>query len=185
MPWNWLDLMKRQQMCPMPSLFDTPLDESVQVLKRVLPLMSEQRVPTIPQNYAVWFDYVTKRNEDLTAEIEQRIQNGSDFDPSSCRTIYEKYFISELQTEVDGIQGAVREAVESVLMELDGATTLATAGYTGEVVTLRRRKDGWQTEVVAVDDGRLHHLAAGDIEGIGPCLVTCGYSGRLLVAYPR
>lgn len=104
----------------MPSLFDTPLDESVQVLKRVLPLMSEQRVPTIPQNYAVWFDYVMKRNDDLTAEIEQRIQNGANFDPSSCRTIYEKYFISELQTEVDGIQGAVREAVESVLMELDG-----------------------------------------------------------------
>ncbi len=104
----------------MPSLFDTPLDESVQVLKRVLPLMSEQRVPTIPQNYAVWFDYVMQRNEDLTAEIERRIQNGADFDPTSCRTIYEKYFISELQTEVDGIQGAVREAVESVLMELDG-----------------------------------------------------------------
>ncbi len=104
----------------MPSPFEIPLDESVQTLKRVLPLMSQQRIPTIPQNYAVWYDYVTRTNEDLSEEIERRIEEGRDFDPTSCRTIYEKYFISELQTEVDGIQGAVREAVESVLMELDG-----------------------------------------------------------------
>lgn len=104
----------------MTTLFDVPLDESVQVLKRVLPLMSKQRVPTIPQNYAVWYDYVTQRNEDLTEEIEHLIDRGKGFDPASCRTIYEKYFISELQSEVDGIQGAVREAVESVLAELGG-----------------------------------------------------------------
>ncbi len=104
----------------MATLFDVPLDESVQVLKRVLPLMSQQRVPTIPQNYAVWYDYVTNRNEELATELKRRIKEGDRFDPMSCRTIYEKYFISELQSEVDGIQGAVREAVESVLLELDG-----------------------------------------------------------------
>lgn len=104
----------------MTTLFDVPLDESVQVLKQVLPLMSKQRVPTIPQNYAVWYDYVTRRNEELSEEIEQRIGLGEGFDARSCRTIYEKYFISELQNEVDGIQGAVREAVESVLHELGG-----------------------------------------------------------------
>ncbi len=104
----------------MATLFDVPLDESVQILKRVLPLMSQQRVPTIPQNYAVWYDYVTKRNEELTDELNKRINEGVSFDSNSCRTIYEKYFISELQSEVDGIQGAVREAVESVLLELDG-----------------------------------------------------------------
>lgn len=104
----------------MTTLFDVPLDESVQVLKRVLPLMSKQQVPTIPQNYAVWYDYVTRRNEDLAEEIEHLIDRGNGFDPASCRTIYEKYFISELQSEVDGIQGAVREAVESVLAELGG-----------------------------------------------------------------
>jgi diguanylate cyclase len=104
----------------MATLFDVPLNESVQILKRVLPLMSQQRVPTIPQNYAVWYDYVTKRNDELSLELDQLIDKGEDFDSASCRTIHEKYFISELQTEVDGIQGAVREALESVLLELGG-----------------------------------------------------------------
>ncbi len=104
----------------MATIFDVPLDESVQILKRVLPLMSQQKVPTIPQNYAVWYDYVAERNEDLAAELKKLIEEGATFDPISCRTIYEKYFISELESEVDGIQGAVREAVESALLELSG-----------------------------------------------------------------
>lgn len=104
----------------MANLFEVPLDESVQVLKRVLPLMSQQRVPTIPQNYAVWYDFVTKGNEDLAAELEYRIREGEEFDAGSCRTIYEKYFLAHLESEVDGIQEAVREAVESVLHELNG-----------------------------------------------------------------
>lgn len=102
----------------MPTLFDIPLDESVKVLKEVLPLMSQQRVPTIPQNYAIWYDYVTNRNEELRAELENRISSGSEFDSQACRTIYEKYYLEELHAEVDGIQGAVRNAVESVLSEL-------------------------------------------------------------------
>ncbi len=64
----------------MATLFDVPLDESVQVLKQVLPLMSKQRVPTIPQNYAVWYDYVTRRNVELSEEIEHRIDRGESFD---------------------------------------------------------------------------------------------------------
>ena len=102
----------------MATLFEIPLDESVEVLKRVLPLMSQQKVPTIPQNYAVWYDYVTKRNPNLAQELEKRIGSGKEFDSQSCRTIYEKYFMSEIHAEVDGIQGAVRNAVESVLSEL-------------------------------------------------------------------
>ncbi len=107
----------------MPSLFEIPLDESVQVLKRVLPLMSQQRVPTIPQNYAIWYDYVTNRNDELSAALEEHIERGDDFDADACRRLYEKYFLAELHAEVDGIQGAVREAVASVLTELDGLGT--------------------------------------------------------------
>lgn len=104
----------------MATQFDVSLDESVQVLKQVLPLMSKQRVPTIPQNYAVWYDFVTKDNPELVGELENHMQQGDDFDARACRNIYEKYFLAEMRSEVTGIQGAVREAVESVLQELGG-----------------------------------------------------------------
>lgn len=110
----------------MPSLFEMPLDESVRVLKQVLPLMSQQRVPTIPQNYAIWYEYVTKRNEELIEALDKRIEKGEEFDSEACRQLYEQFFLADLHSEVDGIQGAVREAVESVLTELGGLGTEIT-----------------------------------------------------------
>ena len=102
----------------MPSPFEVPLNESVQILRQVLPLMSEQRVPTIPQNYAVWYDFVAERNEALASELRSLIDVGRGFSPELCRRIYEKYYLDEIRNEVDGIQETVRDAVESVLNEL-------------------------------------------------------------------
>ena len=102
----------------MPSPFEVPLTESVQILRRVLPLMSRQRVPTIPQNYAIWYDFVAERNEALAIELQGLIDMGGGFSPELCRRIYEKYYLDEIRNEVGGIQEAVREAVEAVLSEL-------------------------------------------------------------------
>lgn len=102
----------------MSSDFEIPLQESVEVLKKVLPLMSRQGVPTIPQNYAVWFDYVTSRNEDLRREVERRIAEGVEFTPTLCRRIYEHYYVDEVRAEVDGLRESMRDAVEAVLKEL-------------------------------------------------------------------
>ena len=102
----------------MPSDFETSLDDSVQVLRKVLPLMTRQGVPTIPQNYAVWFDYVAERNPDLSRELERRIRDGVQFTPSMCRRLYEKFYIDEARAEVDGLRESMRDAVNTVLREL-------------------------------------------------------------------
>ena len=102
----------------MPSHFHVPLDESVQILKQVLPMMSQQKVPTIPENYAVWFDYVTNRNRDLRAELEAHIKEGKGFTADRCQEIYEKFFDRDVVSQVSDVQGAVRVAVESVLQEV-------------------------------------------------------------------
>ncbi len=102
----------------MSSHFDVPMGESVRILKQVLPLMSRQRVPTIPQNYAVWYDYVANRNRALSADLEERISNGFGFDAEACRTLYEKFCLAEFQASFDDIHGEVRSAVDSAVTEL-------------------------------------------------------------------
>ncbi len=98
--------------------FEVTLDESVAILKQVLPLMSQQRVPTIPQNYAVWYDYVSSTTGELRSEIQRHLDVGNEFSPELCRRIYEKYFLDEIRAEVDSVQHAVREAVEASISEL-------------------------------------------------------------------
>ncbi len=100
--------------------FDVGVEQAVEVCKQVLPLMSRQRVPTIPQNYAVWYEYVSRTNEALVKEIETLRQSGERFSPDRCEDIYQRHFLDAIRAEVDDIQGEMRKRVESVLRELGG-----------------------------------------------------------------
>jgi diguanylate cyclase len=98
--------------------FNVSVEESHAVLRKVLPLMSRQRVPTIPQNYAVWYDFVCEADPRLVAELEERIAAGQNFPADACHALYEKYFLHELRAQVGDIQNAMRRAVETMLAEL-------------------------------------------------------------------
>ena len=98
--------------------FDTPLEESVEALKQVIPLLNQQRIPAIPQNYAVWYDFVTKDNLALVKALQEHMQTGEDFGPTTCEEIFRKFYQDTNQREVDNINGAVRLAVEAALSEL-------------------------------------------------------------------
>ena len=77
----------------------------------------------------------------------------------------------------------LRGAVMSPLDSFNGFPSMATAGYDGNVVVMRYTAEGMQPVVVATDSDRLHHLTAGELplRADGNVLVTCGYSGRVLV----
>lgn len=102
------------------SSFNVSVQESHAVLRRVLPLMSERQVPTIPQNYAIWYDYVCRADPHLVAELDQRMADGKPFSPDACAALYEKYFLGPLKAEVAEIQGVMRQAVATMLTELAG-----------------------------------------------------------------
>ncbi len=82
----------------MPSPFEVPLTESVQILRRVLPLMSRQRVPTIAQNYAIWCDFVAERNEALAIELQGLIV-GAMMLAESIRALIEVQVLQNLRGE--------------------------------------------------------------------------------------
>lgn len=89
-----------------------------------------------------------------------------------------------IHAETDKLRGAV-------LADLDPATPgleAATAGY-GEVLTVLRLvstdPDRWIATPIFKDQGRFHHLAAGELDPARPGaeLVSCGYSGRLVLIH--
>ncbi len=103
----------------MPSAtFHISLEESHAVLKKVLPLMSRQGVPTIPENYAVWYDYVAEASEALVADLRTRMERGSPFTPEVCEQLYDTHFLDHFRAEVADIQSSLRQAVKSMLREL-------------------------------------------------------------------
>jgi hypothetical protein len=59
----------------------------------------------------------------------------------------------------------------------------ATAGYEKKMTVLYPEGDAWRPVTVFTDEGRFHHLAAGELleRGRGLELVGCGYSKRVVV----
>ena len=69
----------------------------------------------------------------------------------------------------------------------------ATAGYDGDhALEARCPGSTWARPTrtcdragVDRDADRLHHLAPAEVAGRGPCLLACGYAGRLLLLHPQ
>jgi len=114
--------------------FKVSVEESHAVLKKVLPLMSQHRVPTIPQNYAIWYDYVCEANESLVAELKERISHGLGFTPDVCESLFEKYFIHALRAQVEEIQESMRQNVDTAIDEIGGLHA-ALNGFAGVLDT--------------------------------------------------
>lgn len=104
--------------------------------------------------------------------------------------VWRKGEVETLLTSGDRLRGAVLADLDQDRPGVEGAT----AGYDGFVRLVCGRNgswvstgggpslvDGFDCPSIGYDDGRLHHLAAGEVGELGMCLVACGYSGRLLL----
>ena len=101
--------------------FETELGESVQNLRRVLPLMSKERVPTTPANYALWYDYVTRRNDDLCREMEEHLRGGQGISAAVSKELFDKHFGgAEERAETEKLRLALNELVGNVVGQLGG-----------------------------------------------------------------
>ncbi len=87
--------------------------------------------------------------------------------------------VTDVYQESDRLRGSVAADLEPESLGLE----LATVGYSGKITVLRRSDKGWMSEVIGHDPDRLHHLAVGTLDDLGPILVACGYGGRLVLAH--
>ena len=63
-----------------------------EISERAISLMDEHAVPASPQNYEIWYTFVTGRNPELKATIEALIKSGRPFTHETSDTLYDKHF---------------------------------------------------------------------------------------------
>lgn len=104
---------------------------------------------------------------------------------------------SILERSEQRLRGAVFLDIDPTSAGLEACS----AGYDGRVrvVALHRVEDpqldlpdqaeavAWEGDVtyVARDSAKLHHLSSGNLAGIGACLISCGYSGDVLLIHRK
>lgn len=101
--------------------FETGLEESVSNLKRVLPLMSRQRVPTTPANYDLWYRYITREYATLCEELDALLNSGAPMTPDLCKDLYGRYIgPTPPSTEAETLREAVQDMAGRMLAQLEG-----------------------------------------------------------------
>jgi len=94
--------------------------------KTVTALMEKHGVPLTPDNYAVWYAYVTERDLDLKKALDTLIDDNQSFTPDKNGEIYQQFLDTSssgaaVQKTSDQIQASVDQVTEIITKASDGA----------------------------------------------------------------
>ena len=102
-------------------------DTAAEYLRMVLPLMSKNRVPATPENYAVWYSHVSGDNPDLSAEIERLTASDTAFDRETNRGLYRKFIHNRDIDAIENVRTSLGQLLTDVGSSLQGAGNDADA----------------------------------------------------------
>lgn len=91
---------------------------SEEILRLLIQRMAEHPAAFTPQNYAVWYEYVTGINPALSETITRQLDNGERLDDATIERLYLKY-VSECNMDVEW---ALREDIQLLLRKLAEST---------------------------------------------------------------
>tara|TARA_R110002153_G_scaffold3042_13_gene14551 strand:+ start:9216 stop:10232 length:1017 start_codon:yes stop_codon:yes gene_type:complete len=93
---------------------DNNLEKSFTTLKQTIPLMLKHKIPAIPNNYALWYTYVSNESPELKNAIDYVLDNKMQLSKIKTKELYRNY-LAETE-EVSAWE--LRQSVEAMLIEL-------------------------------------------------------------------
>ena len=97
--------------------YEDTIERSAEFLRQALPYMSKQAAALTPVSYAVWYEYVSGRNEALRKQLDKILASGTQLDDLSTRTLFTQYIADvdpgTAQRVTDGLQRALSGMVET------------------------------------------------------------------------
>lgn len=75
-----------------PAIFDKELyEKAAEYTRLALPLMARNEIPSIPRNFAIWYEYAAGSNQSLREEINKLLNDRQAFTPSVSETLFNRY----------------------------------------------------------------------------------------------
>jgi len=106
-----------------------PIDIALHCARAALGMMERHRVPPHPENFSIWYAYVSGRNPDLTEAIDEILRAGTRFSAEINDTLYERFAaFAPDKAELREVGQRVEDAVGRMLDYLSHATQ-GTAKY--------------------------------------------------------
>jgi len=149
---------------------DELLNEPYRYLRLALPIMTKLNVPVTPENYMVWYRYVSGRDTSLSRAIDAMVTDGVVFSPERNEELYRRFCGKEGEEDLmEEIRSSLKRILGTVANELS-----VLAGQAAE----------YESFVSSTVDRLSDSPTAADIreaaEGIITATKTLGDRGRTL-----
>jgi diguanylate cyclase len=100
---------------------ETTLEQSSEWLRLALPLMARNQVPVTPENYWVWYQYVSGGIAPLNETIDRAFEHGEMVDEAATRALYKRYIEDPDQKHLSQAEDTVRRLLETITDSLNSA----------------------------------------------------------------
>jgi diguanylate cyclase len=112
--------------------YQESLEQTAEFIRLALPLMTRNGIPANPKHYAVWYDYVSGRNQLLKESIDRALADAQPIDSRLSDELFEQFFRSNEEKVADQMRSEVRALIASVLKQL--AASGGQANHFGNVL---------------------------------------------------
>ncbi|WP_042013582.1 GGDEF domain-containing protein [Aeromonas fluvialis] len=78
--------------------------QSAAYLKQAVPLMIKYQIPTTPDNYHLWYNYVSASMPELNQAIEQAIKQQGTCSLTTCERLYHQYLAAQGEQQMEAMK---------------------------------------------------------------------------------
>ncbi|CAH0528740.1 GGDEF domain-containing protein [Vibrio hippocampi] len=112
---------------------DHDFKKSTANLKKAVPLMVKHHVPTTPENYALWYTYVSEIVPELNKEIDLLLKNYEAMPVVSGEVLYRNHIAGKAEVDL----GNLKQNMEAMAVELSNSMTdaISDTSHFAEVLT--------------------------------------------------
>lgn len=100
---------------------ETTLEQSSELLRLALPLMARNEVPVTPENYWVWYQYVSGGIAPINETIDRALERGEPVNEAATQALYRRYIEDPGQEHLSHAEDTVRRLLESITDSLNSA----------------------------------------------------------------
>lgn len=99
----------------------TTFEEASEHLRLALPLMSKNRVPVVPPNYAVWYEYVSGGTPALKEAVDRMLQAGEKVDTDATEGLFKRFLDADGHSRAEATQRTLKRLLEAMTGSLEAA----------------------------------------------------------------
>ena len=98
------------------------LEETANLLREAIPIMSKLNIPLTPENYHVWYEYTVGDNLELNKTIDELLENGTKFTSKINHELHKSYVYQAPEELLSSFNQDVKKMVARLFEKINGMT---------------------------------------------------------------